>query len=122
MATRKKPEGRYHHGDLKAALLVAAGKVVEKHGVDALSLRSVAEALGVSHAAPAYHFPTKEALLEALRAEAWRSFADVLEASDTLDAAGRAYVQFATARPRQLQLMFRGGESPLVAPHAQRGW
>lgn len=130
MKTKKKPAGRYHHGDLRGALLGSAWKVIEKSGVEGLSLRAVADALGVSHAAPAHHFPTKEALFDALQAEAWRRFADALEASrgdDPLLAAAHAYVKFATLHPRPLELMFRRhgrGPStpPEVAQHAGRAW
>jgi AcrR family transcriptional regulator len=111
MASRKKPAAKYHHGDLRSALLATAWNIVAKRGVDALSLRSVADAVGVSHAAPAHHFPDKHALIEALRAEAWSRFADALEAAESsgLRELGRAYVAFATAHPRQMQLMFRAG-------------
>jgi AcrR family transcriptional regulator len=123
MRNRKKPTDQYHHGDLRSALLAAAGKVVEKNGVEALSLRAVADALGVSHAAPAYHFRTKEALVEALRAEAWKAFAGTLEGTEDLHEAGLAYVRFATIWPQQLMLMFRRAKpSPEVEEHAQRAW
>ena len=79
MASRKKPAAKYHHGDLRSGLVTTAWDMVAKKGVDALSLRAVADALGVSHAAPAHHFRDKHALLDALRAEAWRRFADALE-------------------------------------------
>ena len=72
MASRKKPTAKYHHGDLRTALVATAWDMVARRGVDALSLRAVADALGVSHAAPAHHFPDKESLIDALRAEAWR--------------------------------------------------
>ena len=87
MASRKKPAAKYHHGDLRAAIVATAWEVVAKKGVDSLSLRAVADALGVSHAAPAHHFPDKESLREALCAEAWRRFADALELAPALIAA-----------------------------------
>lgn len=123
MASRKKPAAKYHHGDLRAALLSKAWGIVTKRGVDALSLRSVADEVGVSHAAPAHHFPDKSALIEALRAEAWRRFADTLEAAeaDGLRAVGRAYVAFATAHPKQMQLMFRAGPPPTEETGVQGG-
>jgi AcrR family transcriptional regulator len=124
MATRKKPATKYHHGDLRAALVATAWTVVARHGVEALSLRSVAEALGVSHAAPAHHFPDKAALLEALRSEAWRRFADALEEKEagSLREVGRAYLAFGVAHPRQMQLMFRGGKPAELDADAGRAW
>lgn len=124
MATKKKPVNQYHHGDLRSAIVATAWKVVSKSGVDALSLRSVAEVLGVSHAAPGHHFAGKDGLIEALRNEAWKRFADELEpgleAKEPLRATGRAYVKFTREHPRQVELMFRGGGEPSV--DSQRAW
>ena len=126
MASRKKPAAKYHHGDLRAAIVATAWEVVAKKGVDSLSLRAVADALGVSHAAPAHHFPDKESLREALCAEAWRRFADALEGEEAagLRAVGRAYVAFATEHPRQMQLMFRSGTAPTqeIGDQGGRAW
>src|SRR6185295_5162847 len=62
LSRRKRP---YHHGDLEAALVRAAGKLLDKEGIEALSLREVARRAGVSHAAPYRHFPERDALLAA---------------------------------------------------------
>jgi AcrR family transcriptional regulator len=56
----------YHHGNLRAALLDAAECSVEEQGAEQLSLRELARAVGVSHAAPRSHFPDRQALLDAL--------------------------------------------------------
>lgn len=113
---------RYHHGDLRAALLERAWVAVGRQGVESLSLRALAQGLGVSNAAPAHHFPNREALVLALRDEAWRRFAEALEAreGEGLRAVGRAYVEFAQAHPRHLELMFRREKRP--APQSSRAW
>lgn len=125
MKVRKK----YHHGDLRSALLAAAWAVVSREGVERLSLRSVAEAVGVSHAGPAHHFADKEALIEALRTEAFRRFGDALEPAsrgqEPLRETGRAYLAFARAHPRQLRLMFLGGpreQSTETKKQSERAW
>src|SRR6478736_9746442 len=59
----------YHHGDLRNALLDSARSILEKQGLEALSLRAVARKAGVSHAAPYRHFPNHEALLAELATE-----------------------------------------------------
>jgi AcrR family transcriptional regulator len=56
-----KPDRPYHHGDLAASLRTAARAILEKEGLSALSLRSVARLAGVSHAAPYRHYPSREA-------------------------------------------------------------
>src|ERR1700747_3401130 len=56
----------YHHGNLRSELLAEAERTVREQGVDKLSLRELARATGVSHAAPRRHFPDRQALLDAL--------------------------------------------------------
>ena len=125
---RKKPADRYHHGDLRNALITQAWAIIDQRGQAALSMRAVAEALGVSHAAPAHHFADKEALLQALRRQAWSDFADALEsagdAPDALRHMGRAYVAYALAHPRRIELIFRSNSasSPEVESQSMRAW
>ena len=57
---------RYHHGNLRDALLERAAEVIGSEGIEALSLRALARDLGVSHAAPGRHFQTRTDLLAAL--------------------------------------------------------
>jgi AcrR family transcriptional regulator len=111
---RKKPA--YHHGDLESALVRTAGKILEKEGVEALSLREVARRAGVSHNAPYRHFPEREAMLAALAAEGfdWLGAAQRKAAeAGGLRAMGEAYVGFALAHPQRFRLMF-GGRIPLA--------
>jgi AcrR family transcriptional regulator len=56
---------RYHHGDLRAALVDAALELIAERGLDALSVAEVARRTGVSPAAPYRHFPTRQVLLKA---------------------------------------------------------
>src|SRR5690606_22326887 len=63
-APRKKQ--KYHHGDLRAALVAAGRHILEHEGIEALSLRATARATGVSQAAPYSHFAGKDALLAAI--------------------------------------------------------
>ena len=65
---------RYHHGDLRAALLHAAEVELEHNGIEAFSLRKVAKRAGVSHAAPAHHFGDVSGLLTALAVVGNRRF------------------------------------------------
>ena len=62
----------YHHGNLRAALIVATLKLLDEGGPDAVSVREVAKRVGVSAGAPFRHFPNRTALLTAVAEEASR--------------------------------------------------
>ena len=73
----------YHHGDLRRAIIDRAADVIDASGVEALSLRSIARDLGVSHGAPNRHFKNKADLLAALATEAYeRARAATVAASE----------------------------------------
>lgn len=103
----------YHHGNLRQALLDEAGKVLEHGGVEAISLRGLARALGVSHAAPSHHFADRHELLAELAADGYRGLADAMadamdgrEPDDWLRRSGEAYVRFGLANPQRYRMMF----------------
>src|SRR5688572_15636087 len=77
---RKAPDS-YHHGDLRDALVQAALQDAEQGGPEAISLKALAKKLGVSQPAPYRHFADREALLEAVTAEAFRQFNAVMRES-----------------------------------------
>lgn len=111
MSTSRSRKRFYHHGKLRAALLRAAGKLLEQAGPAALSVRAAARAAGVSHNAPYRHFPQRESLLAALAAEGFSALGEALQdagARGGLRARGEAYVRFALARPQRFRLMFGG--------------
>jgi AcrR family transcriptional regulator len=97
----------YHHGDLKAVILGQAAQLVAERGADGISLRELARAAGVSHAAPAHHFTDRRGLFTALAAEGWRKLAAALTDArpDFIDAA-LAYVRFALEHPGHYAVMF----------------
>lgn len=107
----------YHHGDLKNALQAAASAMLASRGPQAISLREISQAAGVSHAAAYRHYPDKEALLADLAEAGFRDLVEINRrvAARTrngpvarLQACGRAYVEFGVSRPHLLQLMFGG--------------
>lgn len=105
-------ERRYHHGDLRRTLLRKAVVEIERAGVGALSLRALARAAGVSHAAPTHHFGDKRGLLTALAAEGHRLLADAMrqaleDSGGRFLEAGVAYVRFAVSHPAHFDVMFR---------------
>jgi AcrR family transcriptional regulator len=114
-----KKKDRYHHGALRQALMDEAFQVLEKEGLEAMSLRGLAASAGVSKTAPYRHFADKRELLMALAAEGFGNLADALEASQAGDGKGsadaatagiralsRAYLRFAAAHPALYRLMF----------------
>jgi AcrR family transcriptional regulator len=99
----------YHHGDLRAALVSAAEKLLEKEGPAGLSVREAARQAGVSHQAPYRHFPDRDALLAALAAEGFSQLEKALENRSGREL-GEAYVRFALAHPQRFRLMFSKGQ------------
>jgi len=77
----RKPQNTYHHGDLRDALVQAALREAERGGPEAISIKALAKELGVSQPAPYRHFADREALLQAVTAEAFRQFNAVLHAA-----------------------------------------
>ncbi len=97
----------YHHGDLKAVILAEAAGLVAERGADGISLRELARAAGVSHAAPAHHFTDRRGLFTALAAEGWRMMAAALtDARPEFIDAAMAYVRFALDHPGHYAVMF----------------
>lgn len=106
---------RYHHGDLRAALLREADTLLRQDGVDGLSLRKLAERVGVSRMAPYHHFRDKNALLSALAARGFSELGELVEQARLEPGADieqglrefvHAYLAFATSHPEQYELMF----------------
>ena len=58
---------KYHHGDLRNALIEEGIKMINSSGEQTLSLRKLAEKCGVSMAAPYAHFKNKEEMVNAIK-------------------------------------------------------
>ena len=72
---------RYHHGDLGNACIAAALDLIRHEGIEAVTLRAVAQRIGVSRSAPYRHFIDKRALLAAC---AERGFRDLVGAAEAV--------------------------------------
>ena len=70
----------YHHGDLRRVLIDAALQLVGEGGPEAVSVREAARRAGVSPGAPFRHFPSRDALMQAVAEEAQRRFRAEIEA------------------------------------------
>jgi AcrR family transcriptional regulator len=120
-------QGRFHHGNLRQALIDGALLILGKEGQGAITLREVARRAGVTHAAPYRHFDGKEALLAAVAEEGFHQLRQDMEASgagpgdalDRLQRYGEAYLRFALKNPAHYRLMYgpefahRAAHSPL---------
>ncbi|WP_394826135.1 TetR/AcrR family transcriptional regulator [Pendulispora albinea] len=110
---QRKPAGRYHHGELRRALLDAALGIIEKDGTGAVSLSAAARRVGVSPQASYNHFRDKGALLAAIAEEGLRALEASMRAAgapglgegERLEAIGVAYVTHASAHPAHFRLL-----------------
>lgn len=115
MTPKPSPPPRYHHGDLRQAVLREAEAMLRAHGLEGLSLRRLAEQAGVTAPALYHHFRGKNDLLCAL-AEAGFVELDATITQAIADHTGSertrlarfvtAYVGFAAEHPEIYDLMF----------------
>lgn len=119
--------GNYHHGDLRAVILTEAARLVAERGADRVSLRELARAAGVSHAAPAHHFTDRRGLFTALATQGFQFLAAALmRARPRFVDAALAYVHFALEHPGHYEVMFDkslldSSDPDLVAVEAAAG-
>jgi AcrR family transcriptional regulator len=95
--TTKPRRTTYRHGNLKVAALKAAFALVARGGHERLSLREVADAVGVAHRSLYNHFRDREALLDAVATDAYIRLAARLAKARTPQDYTAAYVRFALA-------------------------
>ncbi|HEV7646640.1 MAG TPA: TetR/AcrR family transcriptional regulator [Actinophytocola sp.] len=100
------PKSAYHHGDLQRVLIEAALELIAERGPAAVSLRDLARAAGVSHAAPAHHFGDKAGLFTAIAIQGNELLAEALAGGELRDM-GVRYVRFAAEHPSHFEAMFR---------------
>lgn len=99
--------------DFRARLCMAAEDLFAQHGIEAVTMRQLAAALGVSPMTPYRYFRDKDEIIDAVRTSAYNRFADALEAafeavSDPTErsiAVGEAYLDFAVNNSRAYALM-----------------
>ena len=114
----------YHHGNLGQALIDAGIRFINENGEASLSLRKVAAACNVSHAAPYAHFKDKDDLLNAMKKCVTDRFTSELEnavkdagsADEALVEMGRTYVSFFSRNPDYFMFLF-GKQN--IAAHLQ---
>jgi AcrR family transcriptional regulator len=108
----------YYAGDLRRDLLDAALAVVASDGPSAVNLRALARQLGVSHAAPANHFPDKTAIFTAIAQEGFELLSQAMDQAVAevpvdqpgrarIAASGQAYMRFALTHRAHFEVMWR---------------
>lgn len=110
-----------HREDLRGDLLTAAVVFVEREGHEGLSMRKLADEVGVSPGAPYHHFADRRALLTAVALEGYRAMLDQTELKDderedprqVLFSTFTSFIRFAEQNPHMFTLMY---ESELVRP------
>jgi len=110
-----KKKDSYHHGDLRATLLEVAARMIAEKGVEGVTMRGLAEQIGVSRTAPYRHFADKAALLAAVAEDGFKRLAACLQTAGAEHAGDPllsfrsmclAYVEFAVENPTHYRLMF----------------
>ena len=104
----------YHHGNLKEELIEKGLEYINRYGTESLSMRKLADSVGVSPAAPYAHFKNKEAFLTAVRDYITERFYQTLqEAADRspkperiLLELGKSYVRFFYENPLYYRFLF----------------
>jgi AcrR family transcriptional regulator len=116
-----RPKVRYHHGNLRDALVDATRQLVVERGAEGFSLSDACRVAGVTTAAPYKHFRDKNEILEEI---IMRGFDDlsaklieavVAKGAGTLEgmiAMGEAYIAFAVEHTAIFRLMF--GQNPAL--------
>ncbi|WP_269617866.1 TetR/AcrR family transcriptional regulator [Zhongshania sp. BJYM1] len=106
----------YHHGDLRRQILDEAARLLREEGESGLSMRKLAQNLGVSRTAPYHHFTDKQALLCGVAEEGFRRLQEVVRTPPFVDGGEmseaavrlfvKRYVQFSIENAEYYELMF----------------
>jgi len=115
MPTIAQEKATYHHGNLQVSLLKVAKEMLNTRGIQSLSLRKIAENVGVSRTAAYHHFKDKNDLLCAIAAdgfEQWQSDSELIFISknstnkEKFQQFVHRYISFATNNSNLYDLMF----------------
>jgi AcrR family transcriptional regulator len=108
-ATRRKQ----HQDELRERILDAARELFVAEGVEAVSMRKIADKIGYSATTLYNHFDDKDALLRALCEadfgalhESFQKIGQIKDPIERLRILGRTYIEFALLYPSHYRLMF----------------
>jgi AcrR family transcriptional regulator len=114
------PDRPYHHGRLRETLVAAGYELARADGPEAVILRAVSRASGVSHNAAYRHFADHRDLVNAVAEQCMNQLADLMRrriaevrvrdrrrrAAAELRAIGSAYIEFALTEPGLFRTAF----------------
>ncbi|MDD2368762.1 MAG: TetR/AcrR family transcriptional regulator [Sulfuricurvum sp.] len=112
---KDKKTSPYHHGNLKEELLQTALEMIDKEGLDAITLRELTQRLGTSRTAVYRHFASKEALILGVIEKGYEHlnllFTPIFEdrtysVAERFERMGREYLNFAIEHPNLYRLLF----------------
>lgn len=116
---------KYHHGDLRRAIIDEGEAELVEYGLARFSLRRVSARVGVSHTAPAHHFGDVSGLIDALAERGFRRLLESMQARqaialpspyEQLMASGLGYLGFARTNPALFRLIFTIEKGPAPDP------
>lgn len=130
--TNARPK-RYHHGNLRQAVIDTAIALAEESGDEHISLREVARRIGVSSGAPFRHFSDHAALMSAIAEEATVRLRLLVErdqhrsppaAIERLRTMGRSFLAWALQHPASFRIvsarrLYDFSASPALSAHFQ---
>jgi AcrR family transcriptional regulator len=118
---------RYHHGDLREALIETTIELLGERDIQAFSMAEASRRLGVAVAAPYRHFADREDLLAAVAVRAAELLGQQLDReavagdpAERLAAAAGCYVRFAAAQRPLFQALAGSGLDKRRHPEIMR--
>lgn len=119
--------GRYHHGELRSALIEVAIELIAERGVRDFSVAEASRRLGVAASAPYAHFADRDELLAAVTVRAYDAMAremmpavDGIEApADRLAAMARGFVRFAASNRALFEALYESGVDKASHPEIE---
>jgi AcrR family transcriptional regulator len=121
---KAKPQGGYHHGDLRRELIKVARQEIACHGSAGITLSALSRLAKVSQGAPYRHFENLSDLFEALAVEGFEEACAAVDCAlaqckpeDELEAVALAFVDYAERNLELYRLMF----ASRLVPQAKDG-
>jgi AcrR family transcriptional regulator len=103
----------YRHGNVKADAIAAALSILNEKGGDAVSVRAIAQQIGVAHRALYNHFANREGLLAEVAAIGFDRLAVALEQSESRSEFITHYLHFALENAALYMLMMNSGNGTI---------